>query len=223
MPMLHDQGVRTRFMLLYLPWPKGAPTNRSAVAGESRDFDAERARCRELTGRFASRPGLRGARLAPSRTLMLVGCLLASSLGPRTLPAQSSAVPVTHQQFRQLQWLTGTWRGSGGTYSAFFEQYRVLDDSTLQMRAFPDSTFRQATDSSTIEWRNGTIQSRSGRSTYIVIELTPASIRFIGPGAVRGGHTFARVTADEWTATLHPATEDGSPTIYTMRRARPSR
>ncbi|MDH4043589.1 MAG: hypothetical protein OEY20_06565 [Gemmatimonadota bacterium] len=45
-----------RFMLLYLPWPKSAPTNTGAVAKGNHDFEAERARCRGLIAKFTSRP-----------------------------------------------------------------------------------------------------------------------------------------------------------------------
>src|SRR5829696_3276261 len=45
-----------KFFLLYMPWPKSAPTNRSAVAREQYDLEAERARCRELIARFVARP-----------------------------------------------------------------------------------------------------------------------------------------------------------------------
>lgn len=45
-----------RFLVLYLPWPRSAPTNKGALAKESRDFDAERARCRALIAKFTSRP-----------------------------------------------------------------------------------------------------------------------------------------------------------------------
>jgi hypothetical protein len=45
-----------RFFLIYMPWPKSAPTNRGAIATERHDFEAERAKCRELIARFVSRP-----------------------------------------------------------------------------------------------------------------------------------------------------------------------
>jgi hypothetical protein len=102
--------------------------------------------------------------------------------------------------------------------SAFFEEYRILNDTTIKMRSFSDSTLRVATDSSTIEWRNGSVQSRSARSTYNMVEFSPSSVRFARPGVATGGHTFARVSADEWKATLHPSPASGQATIYTMRR-----
>jgi hypothetical protein len=45
-----------RFMVLYMPWPKSAPTNRGAVANTRYGFEAEQARCRALIDRFAKRP-----------------------------------------------------------------------------------------------------------------------------------------------------------------------
>jgi hypothetical protein len=45
-----------RFFTLYMPWPKGAPTNPNARAEEQHDFGEERARCLALIERFASRP-----------------------------------------------------------------------------------------------------------------------------------------------------------------------
>jgi hypothetical protein len=45
-----------RFFVIYMPWPKSAPTNKAAIAKGQHDFEVERARCRELIGRFADRP-----------------------------------------------------------------------------------------------------------------------------------------------------------------------
>ena len=145
---------------------------------------------------------------------LLAACAFTALLAAATQsPPQQAAAAVTRQQFRQLQWIAGTWRGSGGAYPSFFEEYRVLDDSTIAMRAFSDSTLRTTTDSSIIEWRNGRVQSRSGRSTYVAVTFTPTSVRFGRPGVAGGGHTFARVSANEWTATLHPASAGGQTTL----------
>lgn len=157
--------------------------------------------------------------MTPRQLHLLCACGLALACRPAQ-DAPPRAVPVSRAQFADLQWITGTWRGSGGAYAAFFEEYRVIDDSTLGMRAFADSTLRVVTDSSTIALRNGMVQSGGGTSSYVAVELAPGSIRFIRPGGTSGGHTFTRVSADEWTATLHPASPDGQPTVYTMRRVR---
>jgi hypothetical protein len=138
------------------------------------------------------------------------------------LAALTQAPPayLTRLEFKQLHWLTGTWRGSGLSVPEFYEEYAVRDDSTLVMRTYADSTFSVATDSSTIEWRNGAVHSRGTKATYVVIAFSPSSVRFMRPGAWGGGHTFRLVSGDEWTATLHPERRRGKPTIYTMQRVR---
>ncbi|MEW5917765.1 MAG: hypothetical protein AB1762_15285, partial [Gemmatimonadota bacterium] len=45
-----------KFFLIYMPWPKSAPTNKSAVATGKHDLEVERARCKELIAKFVSRP-----------------------------------------------------------------------------------------------------------------------------------------------------------------------
>jgi hypothetical protein len=138
---------------------------------------------------------------------------------PAITPQSTAALAaVSLNDFQQIQWIAGRWLGSGGAYPAFYEEYRVVDDSTMQMRAFPDSTFSAATDSSWIELRNGEVRKRGDNRAYVVIVLSADSVRFAQPGMTLGGHTFTRVSADEWTATLHPSSPGGQATIYTMRR-----
>ncbi len=45
-----------KFFLIHMPWPKSAPTNKSAVPTGVHDLEAERARCRALIAKFVSRP-----------------------------------------------------------------------------------------------------------------------------------------------------------------------
>ena len=140
---------------------------------------------------------------------------------PVAIACAKPRIDVTVEQFKQLQWIVGTWRGSGGNYASFFEEYRIIDDSTIAMRSFSDSTLAVATDSSTIELRGGEIRSRSADGSYYdASEFTPTSILFMRPGATTGGHTFFLVSDGEWTATLHPSDPQGQPTVYTMRRIR---
>lgn len=45
-----------RFFVMYMPWPKNAPTHPSAKAQGTHDFEAERRRCLSLIERFVSTP-----------------------------------------------------------------------------------------------------------------------------------------------------------------------
>ena len=43
-------------VMFYLPWPKGAPTAKAAIAGDRYDLEAEKARCLKLLDDFAANP-----------------------------------------------------------------------------------------------------------------------------------------------------------------------
>jgi hypothetical protein len=129
---------------------------------------------------------------------------------------------VTVAQFRELGWLEGSWRGSGGGYSGFYEEYRAIDDSTIRMRAFSDSTFQTPTDSSRFELRDGVVvNTKGGQPKYRAVLVQADRIQFRPIGATAGGFSFKRDTPDQWTATLHPSTPGGAETVYVMQRIRP--
>lgn len=153
-----------------------------------------------------------------STVVVLSIALVACSSRERGQQAEPTPATASLAEFQQLHWIVGTWRGSGGDYPAFFEEYRVLEDSTIQMRTFSDSTLSVTSDSSWIEWRNGTIRSRGAERAYVAVDFSATSIRFARPGVPLGGHTFDHKSADEWTATLHPSRPGDQATVYTMRR-----
>ncbi|HKS07694.1 MAG TPA: hypothetical protein VJR92_15435 [Gemmatimonadaceae bacterium] len=149
----------------------------------------------------------------------VLGALL--SLAPAFSAAQSTRQSITIAQFKKLTWFVGSWRGSGGNYPSFFEEYRLVNDSTVAMRSLSDSTFRTPTDSSFIELRNGRITSRGGGGVFSdAVAVTDTSVRFMRRGATTGGWTFTRVNADQWVATIHAANPGGRETVYVMRRVR---
>jgi hypothetical protein len=53
-----------KFLVLHLPWPKGAPTSPSFMATGTYDFESERSRCLQLLDRVAALP-LDGAIVHP--------------------------------------------------------------------------------------------------------------------------------------------------------------
>jgi hypothetical protein len=137
------------------------------------------------------------------------------SFGPNVWPG---AQPMTLAQFRALHWLAGRWRGSGGSFPAFFEEYVVLNDSTVRQYTLADSTFRQPTDSAFLIWRNGQVaQVRNGRPTPLV-RLAGDTARFAGPAS--GGWSWIRTGAESWRAVLAPVRPGQGPTVYELQRPR---
>src|SRR5262245_1656328 len=92
------------------------------------------------------------------RKLLSALALAALCTGCRDAPPASDTAPppaattdrprYTIDQFRGLHFLVGNWKGTMANGSLFFESYRLLNDSTIQMYAHADSTFGVPKDSS---------------------------------------------------------------------------
>ncbi len=134
-------------------------------------------------------------------------------------------VPVagryTAQDFGRLRWLEGSWRGRLPDGGYFYERYRLVDDSTIAMRAFPDSLFARVTDSSNITLRGGTVAAEGG-ARWVATRLDSDAVDFASEGNASNNFTWKRDSPDRWTATLRSNDAQGRPrtTVYPMERVR---
>ena len=136
----------------------------------------------------------------------------------RPIQGQASAAPTTvsRDAFRSLAWLNGKWKGSGGGYAAFYEEYRVVNDSTIEQYEHPDSTFSSTRPRSRITWRNGSAaKGSSERIDARIVRIAGDTVRFESTRSGGGGFTWIRLSRDEWRAILDGRT---APVIYTLRR-----
>ncbi|HYV97492.1 MAG TPA: hypothetical protein VE967_08575 [Gemmatimonadaceae bacterium] len=146
---------------------------------------------------------------------VLVAALLTAA---PALHAQD-AKPATFSlaQFRTLKWIAGSWRGVDGNGKPFYEEYRVVDDSTIGMRQYTDSTFTAVTpDSSLITWRAGVVTSKGSGSPFIAAEMTPTSVKF-ARGSTRN-FAFTRDSPSQWTARINSGLPGVAEVVYVMRR-----
>lgn len=122
------------------------------------------------------------------------------------------------RDFSHLRWLEGTWRGEVPGAGYFYEQYRLLDDSTIAMRGFADSTFTNPNDSADIMLRGGRIIDRSTKAQYAATLVDSSRVDFAPEKADNNHFSWLRESADRWTATLRAA--DGKAIVYPMVRMR---
>jgi hypothetical protein len=124
--------------------------------------------------------------------------------------APAELVPVTAAQFQGLRWLEGVWRGSGGDYPSFFEDFRWTDDSTVDRHTYADSTLARVTETSQLLLRDGRLhQARNGTLRGGAVLLRGDSLRFAS------GVLWIRRSNDHWTAIL-----GGGRVVYELRRYR---
>jgi hypothetical protein len=146
--------------------------------------------------------------------VLFAACTGGGDAGRSTEDQPAPAAPrprFTMDQFRGLQFLAGNWRGTMPNGSYFFESYRVLNDSTIQMYAHADSTFGAPTDSSRIYFSDGTIYNGPQAAVDLIDEN---GVRFSSTGAQRYVYVWRSTGPDSWRATLGA----NGQTVYQLTR-----
>ncbi len=125
---------------------------------------------------------------------------------------------------RALQWIVGTWRGSGDGQSPFYERYRFVDDSTLLVESFRDSTVMAVSESTRYELRGGRFASAGPPAApqWVAVRLTGGAITFAPVRRARNRFTWKPVSAEEWAADLvwPPVDSGATPRTRSYRMVR---
>lgn len=146
---------------------------------------------------------------------VLMGLALCT-MSTAPLAAQNPA-EVSADQFAALEWLEGRWVGTGGEAGTFYEEYRMLDDGTIEQITYSDASFSTPESRSKIQHMGGFVmKSGEDESQSIVTRIDRERVRFEWAGQANNGFTWNRVSDDEWYAVLDRA--DQAPVVYNMRR-----
>ncbi|MBC7791124.1 MAG: hypothetical protein H7Z74_14350 [Anaerolineae bacterium] len=138
--------------------------------------------------------------------------------------SETKALTVTAANFGSLRWLEGSWRGHGTEQAPFFEQYRFVDDSTLAVDSFEDSTFSNKTSTALVELRNGQLvnQGEGAGASWVVTALDSAEVTFGPLKGARNSYIWRRgPTPHAWTAIIVSRNAEGAQKerVYQMERA----
>jgi hypothetical protein len=98
-----------------------------------------------------------------------------------------------------------------------------VDDSTIAMQAFVDSTLTSTSDSGRIVLRDGTVADEGGAARWAATRLDSTGVAFTPLEGATNAFTWTRDRADRWTATLTWTGKDGQPQVvtYPMERIGP--
>ncbi|WP_313175816.1 hypothetical protein [Massilia sp.] len=69
-------------------------------------------------------------------------------------------------EFAQLQFLVGRWRGESADGKVFYEEYDHPEPNVFQSHRYADESFVERTDGSTISFKDGEVTSQWGDFTW---------------------------------------------------------
>jgi hypothetical protein len=131
------------------------------------------------------------------------------------------ATPFAVSDFAKLKWIEGTWRGTAPGQEPFFERYRFVNDSTIEISYYRDSTLARESSTGRVYLTVGRIYHTSGPGRWGATRVDESGIYFIPQVNARNTFAWAYQSADSWTATLRSgATGRETVTIFEMKRLR---
>ena len=174
------------------------------------------------------------------RYAVLGGLLLHALAGPSSVGAQSGDAPeppaapmaarLTSRDLTLLRWIVGDWRGmgvDGTTQLPFYERYRFVDDSTLLVESFDDSTWRAPSERTRYELRAGRFGNDGTGALWVAVGIDTLGVDFAPVARARNTFRWGRAAGSgrrpaQWQATIAWSAKGGTRAQrhYRMERVR---
>ena len=146
---------------------------------------------------------------------------------PRVAAAQAASssqrgqpkTPFGAADFDKLRWLEGSWAGTATDESPMYARYHIVNDSTMEISYFRDSTFTQPSSTGRVYLTVGRIYHTLGSGRWGATNVDSAGIYVIPQ--VNAHNTFAWTydSANAWTLTQRSGVSGHERvTVYHMRR-----
>lgn len=161
-----------------------------------------------------------------TRALLFASIAAGVAMFAAPLHAQSSqrgqpSTPFGLSDFAKLRWIEGSWSGTSPGEPNVYEQYRFLNDSTVEIAYYADSSFGRQTGSGRVYVTVGRIYHTFGPARWGASNVDANGIYFIPQVNARNTFAWTTQSPDAWTATARSgASGRERVTIYTMQRVR---
>jgi hypothetical protein len=121
----------------------------------------------------------------------------------------------TESDFQSLRWLEGEWRGTGGQ-RPFFEGYESLNDSTIRIHYYADSTRTSERGAGSVYLSGGVIYHEADGGVWVAVQFDSTGIHFVPSEGAENGFRWTQTSPTTWEAVLH--FRGGSETRYELSR-----
>jgi hypothetical protein len=153
-----------------------------------------------------------------------VAAIAVTALTMRSAPAQSlrnSGTPFGVSDLAKLRWLEGTWRGTSTGESPVYERYHFVNDSTIEITYYSDSTLERPSGSGRVYLTVGRIYHTFGPGRWGASRIDKSGVYFVPQVNARNTFSWAYEGPNAWTATRRSgASGREMVAVYQMRRMR---
>ncbi len=158
------------------------------------------------------------------RPLAFAVAAVALAAAPVAVHAQSSQrgqprTPFGTADFAKLRWLEGSWRGTAADEAPIYARYHFVNDSTLEITYFRDSTFAQPSGTGKVYLTVGRIFHTFGPGRWGASNVDSVGVYFVPQLNTHSSLSWGYLSHDAWTLTQRSGTSGHERvTVYQMRR-----
>lgn len=126
----------------------------------------------------------------------------------------------SQSDFQKLRWIEGTWRGSDGGKEFFYEGYRFLNETAIEIVFYTDASLTKISGKGMVKLSEKAIINGDESSSWISTSLDERSVHFAPKRNVRNSFSWEKESADVWIARLIDTDAQGRRTekVYRMER-----
>ncbi len=161
------------------------------------------------------------SRIALSLAVVAAG-LLPSAAHSQASQRGQPKTPFAVADIGKLRWLEGTWKATAPGEREFFERYHFVNDSTIEITYYGDSTFTRETGSGRVYLSVGRVYHTFGPGRWGATTIDTAGVYFVPQVNAHNTFSWSYQSKDAWTATMRSGYSGRERvTIYQLQRVRP--
>lgn len=160
-------------------------------------------------------------RVLPAGLAVLAMLFVSSTASAQRSQRGQPKTPFSVNDFSRLHWLEGTWRGSSPSGPTFTEQYRFVNDSTIEI-TYRDSTNTRQTGTGRIYLSVGRIYYTLGSGRWGASRADSAGLFFVPQVNAHNTYAWDLTSPTTWSSTMRTGMGGREHvTVYTMKRVSP--
>ena len=137
----------------------------------------------------------------------------------RAQSSRNSGTPFGVADLGKLRWLEGTWRGTSPGEANVYERYHFVNDSTIEITYYSDSSLDRPSGSGRVYLTVGRIYHTFGPDRWGATRVDKSGVYFVPQVNARNTFAWSYEGPDTWTATRRSgASGREMVTVYQMRR-----
>jgi len=160
------------------------------------------------------------------RVVMLGAAMMAAALPISSAAAQRSQrgqpkTPFGATDFARFRSIEGTWKATAPGEKTYYERYHFVNDSTIEITYYSDSTFSKETGNGRVYLSVGRVYHTFGPGRWGATSVDSTGAYFVPQVNAQNTFAWSFQSPNSWTATMRTGFSGRERvTVYTLDRVK---